>query len=494
MTRYAAVVVLVGAATVLRALFDPLLDSGVPFVFHFIAIALSAWTAGLSGGILATLASTVTVGFFFIGPRLTLRALTSAELAGMAVFTASGCGLAWLGSRWRASERRLAESRDLAERAAAELTTKERTLTALMDAVAESIVLFDRDLVLAANTTAAARFDTTPEALRGTPWRRQLPPELAAARAVRQDEVYRTGQPLRFEDDRAGRHFEHTFYPVFGDGGAVTAVAAFSRDVTDRTRLEDALRARAEELVRANRLKDEFLATLSHELRTPLHAILGWADLLAVHPDTPPSLLLGLSTISRNARIQAHIVDDLLDVSRIVTGSFRLAVTTVDVHDAAAQALDAVRPAAAAKHLELRAQVPPGLVVPADAVRLQQVVWNLLANAVKFTPPGGEVVIAAQATADEVDITVRDTGAGIPPDFLPRIFERFSQADSSLTRAHGGLGLGLAIVRHIVELHGGTVTAESAGEGRGATFVVRLPRPASGGTGLRLDGRDSGAP
>jgi signal transduction histidine kinase/CheY-like chemotaxis protein len=227
----------------------------------------------------------------------------------------------------------------------------------------------------------------------------------------------------------------------------------------------------------ANRTKDEFLATLSHELRTPLNAVLGWSHMLST--GTLPSDLQrrAFEAIERNARAQAQLVDDLLDVSRIVSGRLSLTMSDVDLTAVVHSAIDTVRPAAAAKGVELEiADQPPGRpIVAGDADRLRQVYWNLLSNAVKFTPRGGRIRVKVCVRDQAVEVIVADTGQGIPPEFLGHVFERFRQADSTASRRHGGLGLGLAIVRHLTEAHGGTVQAASPGDGRGATFTVRLP-------------------
>ena len=226
----------------------------------------------------------------------------------------------------------------------------------------------------------------------------------------------------------------------------------------------------------SNRLKDEFLATVSHELRTPLTAVLGWAHMLRTNQLDERSAAHALETIERNARSQAQLIDDLLDVSRVITGKLRLDVKPIDPGSFIESAIEAVRPAAEAKGIRIREAFDEGVApVAGDPVRLQQVVWNLLANAIKFTPRGGVVEVRLARVDSHVEIVVSDNGVGIGPEFLPHVFERFRQADMSTTRHHGGLGLGLSIVRHLVELHGGTVEAESAGEGRGATFVVKLP-------------------
>jgi signal transduction histidine kinase/CheY-like chemotaxis protein len=226
----------------------------------------------------------------------------------------------------------------------------------------------------------------------------------------------------------------------------------------------------------ANRSKDEFLATVSHELRTPLNAMMGWAQLLQMTRGDEQKQITGLETIVRNAKLQAQLIDDLLDMSRIVSGKMRLDVRSVDLVRVIDGARDAVRPAAEAKGIRLVSLLDP-LVGPVagDPDRLQQVVWNILSNAVKFTPRGGKVEIRLERVNSHLEIMVSDTGMGISPDFLPHVFERFRQSDTSTTRTRGGLGLGLAIVRHLVELHGGTVHVKSPGEGQGSTFIVRLP-------------------
>ena len=232
-----------------------------------------------------------------------------------------------------------------------------------------------------------------------------------------------------------------------------------------------------EDAEQANRLKDEFLATVSHELRTPLNAILGWARMLGSQQLTPDRATHAIATIERNAAALAHIIDDLLDVSRVVAGTLRLALQPVDLVAVTQAALDVVRPLAAAKRVQLELSPAREALdsVSGDADRLQQVMVNLLTNAIKFTPEGGRVDVFIERAHDHVEIRVVDTGEGIGPDFLPYVFERFRQAEGGPTRLHSGLGIGLAIVRQLVELHGGTVHAASQGLGRGATFTVCLP-------------------
>jgi signal transduction histidine kinase/CheY-like chemotaxis protein len=236
------------------------------------------------------------------------------------------------------------------------------------------------------------------------------------------------------------------------------------------------LEARNRERDEASRLKDEFLMTISHELRTPLTAIYGWSRMLSTGQLREPQRERALVAIERNAKALGQLVNDLLDVSRVVSGKLRLDVQPVAAPDVVAAAIDAIRPAAMAKNIAVATAIGPGeLTVSGDAGRLQQVIWNLLSNAVRFTPSGGRIDVEVARTADSVSIAVRDSGTGIAADFLPHVFERFRQGGAGTTRTHGGLGLGLAIVRHLVELHGGTVRAENNTAGPGATFHVALP-------------------
>ena len=259
------------------------------------------------------------------------------------------------------------------------------------------------------------------------------------------------------------------------------------RVALDRERLFEAERAARADAERIGRMKDEFLGTLSHELRTPLNAMLGWSQVLLSGKSKPEDLKRGLEAIARNARAQTRLIEDLLDMNRIVSGKLRLDVQPTDLAAVIDAALDAVKPSAESKGIRVYKVIDAGAgAVSGDPGRLQQVVWNLLSNAIKFTPKGGKVSVLLSRVNSEVEITVADSGCGIDAPFLPYVFDRFRQADSSTTRGHGGLGLGLSIVRNLVELHGGTTRAESAGEGKGATFIVSLPTAS-----VRLD--DTGA-
>src|SRR6185503_12738974 len=250
------------------------------------------------------------------------------------------------------------------------------------------------------------------------------------------------------------------------EDGTLRGYGKVTRDLTERKQAEEQrLQLAREQAARAeseaaNRAKDEFLATISHELRTPLNAILGWGRMLRNSKLDEANFARGLDTIERNAKIQAQLIDDLLDVSRIISGKVRLTVMPVELRPVIEAAIDSIRPAADARNIRLEVMLDTNTgLVSGDPDRLQQVIWNLLANAVKFTDKGGRVQVRLAHLNSHIEVTVSDTGRGISPEFLPYVFDRFRQADSSITRLHGGLGLGLAIVRNLIELHGGSVRA-----------------------------------
>jgi signal transduction histidine kinase/CheY-like chemotaxis protein len=225
----------------------------------------------------------------------------------------------------------------------------------------------------------------------------------------------------------------------------------------------------------ASRLKDEFLATVSHELRTPLNAIMGWVSMLRQARFEPERVARVLQIIERNAKVQAQLIADILDISRMITGRVKLNIAPISLARVVLDALDTVKPGADSRGIEIHTDINEGAVVHGDAERLQQVFWNVLSNACKFTPPGGRIDVTLADDGQLASLTVTDTGAGIAPEFLPHVFDRFRQADQTFTRAHGGLGLGLAIVKHLVEMHGGEAKASSDGPGQGSTFEIRLP-------------------
>jgi hypothetical protein len=299
-----------------------------------------------------------------------------------------------------------------------------------------------------------------------------------------------TDEGWRVRKDGSRFWAQVTLTALRDEAGRLRGFAKLTRDLTERKRTEalEASGAQRDALLesernarmmaqRAARMKDEFLATLSHELRTPLNAILGWTQLLRARgmPDAT-EFARGMEVIERNCRAQVRLIDDLLDLSRIMSGRFRLDVQQVALLDVVRGALDSIEPTARAKGVRLESVLDPkSVIVSGDPARLQQVFWNLLSNAVKFTPKGGRIQVLLQRVNSHIEFSVSDTGIGIPGAFLPHVFERFSQKDSSTQREYGGLGLGLAISKQLVDLHGGQIQAKSMGEGQGATFVVTLP-------------------
>jgi PAS domain S-box-containing protein len=295
--------------------------------------------------------------------------------------------------------------------------------------------------------------------------------------------IFRAVMPY-FVADGSQRTMSLLVLPIKNEAGRTVFLAPTGTDITDLKRAEsqrdDLLQAeRAARLSaeRASLLKDEFLATLSHELRTPLNGILGWSQIMQQANSGPEVIAQGLEVIERNARAQSEIIEDLLDMSRIISGKVRLDVQRLDLSSIVQSAVETARPTAEAKGIRLHTVIDPlnGVAVSGDVNRLQQILWNLLSNAVKFTPKGGRIQVLLERVDSHLEISVIDTGEGIKPEFLPFVFDRFRQADASTTRRHGGLGLGLSIVKQLVELHGGSIRVHSGGPGQGSTFVIALP-------------------
>jgi PAS domain S-box-containing protein len=303
--------------------------------------------------------------------------------------------------------------------------------------------------------------------------------------------------------DGAERPIDDSGAPIRSRDGRMVGVVLVFRDVSERRRGElerrdaalererllDAERAARADAERASRVKDEFVAMVSHELRTPLNAILGWTQLMLKPGAGPDVTRRGLDVISRNTRLQAQLISDLLDISRIVSGKLRLDIEEVDVASVIGDAVDTVQGDAAAKRITIERDLDERAgAMAGDPGRLQQIIWNLLSNAIKFTPEGGRIAVRLRRAGPDAEITVTDSGVGIRSDFLPHIFDRFRQADQSTSRRFGGLGLGLSIVKHLVELHGGSIRAESPGVGHGATFTILLPASAGALEGARTSG------
>jgi PAS domain S-box-containing protein len=365
--------------------------------------------------------------------------------------------------------------RDRTERAA-------RRLAAIVESSDDAIVSKDLNgIVTSWNHAAERMFGYSAEEMVGESIRRIIP----ADRQAEEDDVLsqiRRGlkvdhfETIRRRKDGTLLPVSLTVSPVRGSDGKIGGASKIARDISERKQAELDRARLLNAAQEASRLKDEFLATLSHELRTPLNAILGYARMIRSGLIAGDQEDRAVETIERNATSLSQIVEDVLDVSRIVAGRMRLNVQPVDLPEVVRSALDAVRPAADAKGVRLETVIDPSAApISGDPGRLQQVIWNLVSNAVKFTPRGGRTQVRLERVNSHMEVIVSDTGMGIAQDFLPYIFEPFRQADSGTTRERGGLGLGLAIARHLVEMHGGTIYAASGGAGTGATFRVKLP-------------------
>lgn len=390
------------------------------------------------------------------------------------------------------AERVIASMLDLTSRKRAEAAVQDAAmrLRTLMNAIPAFVWVADADgRILDFNERWHDFTGLGHEASAGAGWLQAVHEDDAPAVLKRWQEAVRVREPFDAElrlrrSDGVYRWFVVRALPVSTAQG-ITGWYGTSVDIEDRKRIEqerdlllESERAARGQAERASRTKDDFLSTLSHELRTPLSAILGWAQVLGQLERVTENTTIseGVAIIERNARAQAHLIDDLLDMSRIESGKLRLDVQTVDLSAIIDAAVESVQPAADAKGIRIQRLLDPAAgPIQGDPSRLQQVVWNLLTNAIKFTPRGGRVEVVLKRIDSQLHITVSDTGQGIPADFIPHLFERFRQADPSTTRQVGGLGLGLAIVKHLIELHGGTVRAASAGRDQGATFTIELP-------------------
>jgi PAS domain S-box-containing protein len=384
--------------------------------------------------------------------------------------------------------------RDVTERHLAEITS--HRLAAIVASSDDAIIGKDLNSIITSWNFGAERiFGYTADEMIGTSIIRLIPPdrqeeELEILSRIRRGERFDHFETIRLA--KGGRHINLsiTVSPIKDSTGRVVGASKVARDITERKRAEEEAemanrerlrlleseREARSQLERASRVKDEFLATLSHELRTPLNAVLGWAKILRLGKLQGEELQQGLDTIERNAGVQAQLIEDLLDMSRIISGKVRLDVQMIDLPAVLNESIETLRATAEAKGVRLQA-LRHSFPVPisSDPNRLKQVFWNLLHNAIKFTPKDGKVHVRLGRFDSHVEVSVTDTGEGIAADFLPYVFERFQQGDASITRRHGGLGLGLAIVKQLVELHGGNVRVESGGIGQGTTFTVRLP-------------------
>lgn len=409
------------------------------------------------------------VSFKTIGPRH-LRAAYRPE------WGSDGAVVGWVASISDVSDRKFTED-------------ALRQFAAIVESTDDAIIGMDLSGIITGwNKAASDLYGYAAEEVIGNSVSILIPPEQFQEEQGILEKIRRGERLVHYETVRRAKNGDRvavslTISPIEDDEGKVIGASKIARNITERRRIEAEREgllkreheARAEAEV-ANRVKDEFLATLSHELRTPLNAIVGWAGMLRNNKLSPDETERAIEIINRNAKAQTQLIESVLDVSRIVSGKLQFDLRPVDMTKVVEAAVDSMRPSADAKNIGVRmcvnANVRP---VAGDFNRLQQVVWNLLTNAVKFSPADTEIDVQLRTVAEEVQIEVKDRGQGISPDFLPYVFERFRQADASTTRKFGGLGLGLAIVRHLVEMHGGSITVESEGEGKGATFTVKLP-------------------
>jgi PAS domain S-box-containing protein len=420
----------------------------------------------------------------------------------------------------REAGRGAAEKGTSSSAGAADLGELERArahLAAIVDSSEDGIVGKTLEgIVVSWNKGAERLFGYTSQEMVGQSITKVIPPEFQHEETeilakIRRGERIERYQAIRIHKKGHRLSISLTISPVRDMSGKIVGAAKIAHDITEnkraqkalereleaRTAVEEALRlseAQLKQVVmereyllqseryarseaeRLSHMKDEFLATLSHELRTPLNAIQGWATLLRQREVTAEDRARGLEAIERNVRAQAQIVSDLLDMSRIISGKIHLEVQLLSLHEVIHNAIEAVRASADAKKLRIHTLLDSSVgFVRGDPSRLQQILWNLLTNAVKFTPPGGRIQVVLERVNSHVEVVVEDTGIGIGADFLPFVFERFRQADAAMTRRHGGLGIGLSIVKTLVELHGGSVRVKSAGQNQGTTFVIALP-------------------
>jgi PAS domain S-box-containing protein len=364
----------------------------------------------------------------------------------------------------------------------------EAFLSTIIESADDAIISKTLDGVITSWNPGAERiFGYSPEEVIGKPITILIPPEQHNEERTILDKLRRGERVEHYETRRRRKDgtiidISLTVSPVRDGEGRIVGASKIARDITERKRLQaernrllQQERAARNQAEAANRIKDDFLAILSHELRTPLNAVIGWVNILESRKDND-LIERATEVIKRNAGIQKRMIEDLLDVARILTGKMVIKTDLVDVRNVVEAALDSVRPAASGKAIRLDTDFQDSLPqIVGDADRLQQVVWNLLSNSIKFTPHSGYVQLRLAHSGSHVEFSVRDTGQGIRREFLPHVFDRFTQGDPSTTRIHGGLGIGLAVVRHVVEAHGGSVHAHSDGEGLGSTFTVRLP-------------------
>lgn len=489
--RYGVAVLAVAISLLLRLLLTPLLAEQAPFLLFFIAVIFSAWYGGRGPALLTIALSAVFGDLFFVAPTYLHHPKQLGEFLQLTLFVAASGTAAFLLTALQAAKRRAEISTQNAERHYQRLRESEERFRLLVEGVQDyAIFMLDRiGRVTSWNIGAERILGYSESEIMG----RSFSCIYMAEDLANNRPAFALQHAIEHGHTQDDRWHVRKDGSLFWANGVITALRdeanhlqGFSkilRDNTERKRAEEervkllireqAARAEAEA---ASRSKDEFLSIVSHELRTPLAAILLWAELLRAGGLDDATISQALETIERNAKSQSKLIEDLLDISRIITGNLRLNLQLVELAPIVQAAVDTLSLTAEVKELNLQLDLDSKIgLVMGDSQRLQQVISNLLSNAIKFTPSGGQIHIQLERRGNQAAIVITDTGCGISAAFLPYVFERFRQANSSPTRIGGGLGLGLAIVRHLVELHQGTVQAASLGEGQGATFTVLLP-------------------
>lgn len=455
----------VAAAALLRIILTPVLGTRVPYATFYAAIIFSALFGGYTVALICLLISSILV-FLWINPLFVQGSFNQVEVIGFLLFVSVSGIIIWLGERVRRANH------------AAALANQKNTI--ILESISDAFYTINPDWeFIYVNAQAEKYLETSREKLLGQNLWAKFPTAIGSIFEINYRKALEEKQAVSFEavSTFSGKWLEVNVYP------SAEGLSVYFRDISERKAAEK----EKEELLQkekqarieaeaANRFKDEFLATVSHELRTPLNAILGWAKIAETGGLDGEKSFRAIEIISRNADRQKQIIDDLLDVSRIITGKIRLNLTTVNLVSILKDSIETFVPAVEAKKINLTTSfIEERCLIPGDSDRLHQIFWNLISNAVKFSPNGGEINISLEKRDDFIQISVCDSGEGISPEFLPFVFERFRQQDGGTNRRFGGLGLGLAIVRNLTEIHGGSVLVESNGINKGSIFIVKFP-------------------